>query len=80
MLPSRPVNIVELRAAAGAQAGAGLFDARKKARVVYEPVIEPVVLRAEPDQQAGRLAVPRDDDLFRLSRTQIAREIVFYLG
>jgi hypothetical protein len=32
--------------------------------MVFQSVVEPVVLAPESDQDASRLSVPRDDDLF----------------
>ena len=37
-------------------------SAAKKLRMVLDPIIEPIVLRFEPDQDTGGSAVPSDDD------------------
>lgn len=46
-------------------------DTFEKARVIFEAVIEPIVFRSKPNQQAGRLAVAGDDgcDCERPTRT-----------
>src|SRR5690348_5628411 len=67
-------------AAAGADAGPRFLDAPQETWVVFEPVVEPVVLGFEADQHAGRLTVTRDDDLLFFGLAQKMREIVFDLG
>src|SRR3954453_411380 len=64
-------QLLQPRSAPRTQAAPRLFDAIQKAWVVFEPVVEPVLFRFESDQNAGRLAVPRDDDLLRLRLTKI---------
>ena len=54
-----------------AQARARLLDVAQEARVVLEAVVEPVVLALEPDQDTGRLAVARDDDLLSFCPAQV---------
>jgi hypothetical protein len=39
-------------------------DLPQKLWMVLDPVIEPIVLRFEPDQDTGWSAVPSDDDFF----------------
>jgi hypothetical protein len=41
-----------------------LLDATKKFWVMFEPILEPIFLRRESDENAGRPAVPRDHNLF----------------
>ncbi len=41
----------------------GLFDAAQEARVVFELMVEPVILGREADQQSGRFSVAGDHDL-----------------
>ena len=43
---------------------------------MFETIVEPVLLRFEPDQHAGRLAMTRYNDLLRLSFSKIAGQIV----
>src|SRR5881296_716484 len=54
-------------------------DALREARISFEAVLEPVVLRDETDQHAGRLAVSRDDDLLLLGEAEIPGEVVLDL-
>jgi hypothetical protein len=60
------------------QALSGLFYAAQQARVVFEAVIEPVILGPEADQHPGRFPVAGDDDL--LAFAQKAREVVLDFG
>ena len=55
------LHILQVNALPCAQALPGFLDARKETCVILKPVVEPVVLRREPAQDAGRLPVPRDD-------------------
>jgi hypothetical protein len=73
-------QVFELHTTPGTQAGASPFDPCKESRIVFQPVIEPVVLRTEADQHTGGLAVAGNDDLLILGLAQKAREIVFHLG
>jgi len=41
-----------------------LLDATKKFWVMFEPILEPIFLRRESDENAGRPSVPRDHNLF----------------
>src|SRR6267143_659181 len=54
----------------------GLFDARAEACVILEPVVEPVVLRREPDEDTCRLPVAGDDHLPVLGFPQLPGEVV----
>ena len=58
---------------------AGLLDSAQKSRIVFEPIIEPVLLRFEINQDPGRLAVTCDNDLLRLGLAKIPRQIVLDL-
>ena len=48
--------------------------------MMLESVLEPVVLGAKPDQDTGRLAMPRDDDLAVLGQSQVSRQVILHLG
>src|SRR5256885_5542590 len=74
------LKVFQPDAAPGAQALARLRDATKETRIILQPVIEPVVLRGEADQHAGRLAVTGDDDVLLLSLAQEMRKIVLHRG
>jgi len=41
-----------------------LLDATEKFWVMFEPILEPIFLRRESDENASRPAVPRDHNLF----------------
>src|SRR4051812_43384023 len=74
------LEIFQPNTASGPDAFAGLLDAAEEARVILQPVIEPVVFRGEPDQHAGGLAMTRDDDVAFLGFAQEMREVVLHLG
>ena len=57
------LHILDLDAVSLAQAFSRLLDAAQKPWVVFEPIIEPVILGREADQQSGRFSVAGDDDL-----------------
>lgn len=48
--------------------------------MMFETVLEPVILRFKPDENAGRAAVARDDDLLVSSQAQVLRQVVFDLS
>jgi len=45
------------------------LDAVEEAGIVFEAVVEPVILRPEPDQYARRFAVERDQNIVVLGFT-----------
>ena len=58
----------------------GLSNTREEFRVVFQAVLEPIVLGVEANEYPGRLAVPCDHDLLGRSQTEVVREIIFDLG
>jgi hypothetical protein len=48
-------------------------DPAKKARIVLEPIVEPLVLGLEADQYSYWPAVAGDDDLLFLCKPQVLR-------
>jgi hypothetical protein len=63
-----------------AQAIARLFDAAQKARVVFDLIVQPVILRREADQQSGWFSVAGNYDLLALGFAQKPREVVLDFG
>src|SRR5256885_4140193 len=57
------LHVLQANALSCTQTLPGLFDAREEACVILEPVVEPVVLRREPDEDTCRLPVAGDDHL-----------------
>src|SRR5207302_1199919 len=55
------------------------LDARKETCVILKPVVEPVVLRREPDEDPCRLSVTGDDYLPVLGFPQVPGEVVLDL-
>ena len=74
------LDILNPDAAPLAQALSRLLDAAQEARVVFEPMIEPVILGPETYRHSGGSAVSGDDDLLAFGFAQKPREIVFDLG
>jgi len=56
-------DVFEMDPVSRTQTVAGLLD---PPRIIFAPIIEPILLRFETDQNPGRLAVTRNDDLLRL--------------
>jgi hypothetical protein len=70
-------DIFQPDAAPGAQVVARCGDAFQEDRVMFQPVIDPVIFRFETDQDTGRLAVPRDDNLFVFGQMKIFGKLIF---
>ncbi len=70
------LDILDADAAPGPQAPSRLVDAAKKPLVVFESVIEPVVLGPEADQHPGSFPVPGDDNLLFFCLAQKSQEVV----
>ena len=66
--------------AAGRQISTRLTYPAKESGIVLEPVLKPVILVLESDQNTGWLTVPRDDDFLDLGKPQVPREVVLDLG
>src|SRR5438874_6954256 len=75
----KSVDLLERNASAGAQALAGVFDAREKARIALQAIVEPVILRRKSDQDPCRFAMTGDDDLLVFGLPEIAGEIILDL-
>src|SRR6266571_9297899 len=73
-------DVFQLHAAARAQTLARGLDPLKKARIMFQPEVEPVVLGLEADQNPRRFAVTGDHDLLFLRLSEKFRQIVLYLG
>src|SRR2546426_6735457 len=58
------VEILQSNSEASLQGRTRLSDLPQKFWMVLDPVVEPIVLRFEPDQDAGRSTVASDDDFF----------------
>lgn len=64
-------NVFDSPASYFAQALPDGIDVLKKPRVMFQFVIEPIVFGAESNQDSGRLAMPRDDDLLLFANHRI---------
>src|SRR6266478_5385272 len=76
---SASLHILQANALPCAQARPGFLDARKETCIILKPVVEPVVLRREPDEDACRLSVTGDDHLAVLGFPQVPGEVVLDL-
>src|SRR3989441_3836521 len=76
---SASLHILQANALPCAQALPGFLDARKETCVILKPVVEPVVLRREPDEDPCRLSVTGDDHLPVLRFPQVPGEVVLDL-
>ncbi len=56
-------NLLQRHAPAGPEALPCSLDAPQESWIALQPILEPVVLRLEPDQDSGRLTMAGDDDL-----------------
>lgn len=52
----------------------------EKLGMMLQPIVKPVLLGLEADQDAGRLPVPRDEDLLGLGQAQESGQIVLDLS
>lgn len=66
-------------ALAGAKSGSGLLDATEELRMMLEPILEPILFRPEPDQDAGRAAVPCDHDFFVDGEPEVFGQVILDL-
>ena len=54
-----------------AKSSTRLGDATQKLRMMLQTIVEPVVLRCKPDQDASRTSVTSDHDLFVDSQPEV---------
>ena len=47
--------------------------------MMLKPIVEPSLLGSEPNEDASRAAMPRDDHLLGLSQPQVARQVILHL-
>jgi hypothetical protein len=73
-------DILDSDTAPLSQAVSRVFDVAQKARVVFEPTIEPIILGPEADQQSGRFPIAGDDDSLAFGFAQKPREGVLDFG
>src|SRR5882672_10935191 len=63
-------QIFEGDAATAPQSFSRSGNATQELRMVFQSIVEPVVLALEPDQHASRFAVPRNEDFFGLGQAE----------
>jgi hypothetical protein len=63
-----------------AKRSTGFGDATEKLRVMFQTIVEPVILRCKPDQNTGRTTVTSDHDLFVDGQAEVLRQIILDLG
>src|SRR5262249_17340472 len=74
------LDILNSDAAPLAKALSRTLDAAPEPRVVFELIIDPVILGSEADQQSGRFPVAGDNDLLGFGFVQKPREVVLDFG
>ena len=62
-----------------AKISTSLGDATQKLRVMLKTIVEPVLVRGKPDQDAGWPAVASDDDFFVDCQPEVFRQIILDL-
>jgi len=73
-------QIFEGDAATAPQSFSRSGNATQELRMVFQSIVEPVVLALEADQHSSRLAMSRDEDFLGLRQTQKSGQIVLYLS
>jgi hypothetical protein len=74
------LDVFQANALATTKCRPSLRDLRQECRIALEPVFEPIILRLESNEDASRLAVARDDNLFLRRDPEVAREVVLNLS
>lgn len=74
------IDILQRYTPTGSERLTGLADAAKKLWMMLEPVLKPVILVPETDQNASGFPVASDYNLGVRGHPQIAGEIIFDLG
>ena len=72
-------NFFQPDAEYSARCGSGVCDPLKQLGVMLETIVEPVLVRLETNEDAGRTTVARDDDLVRLRQPEIPRKVILHL-
>ncbi len=71
------VEFFDSNALTFSEALASTFNASQEPGIMFELVVEPIILRAKSNQNARRPAVPRDDDLLGFRQAQVFGQVVF---
>ena len=66
------LDVFEGHRAASPDCGPGVRNAFQKLGVMFEAIIEPVLFRAEANEEAGRTPVTRDDHLVLRCQPEIS--------
>jgi len=74
-----PRDILDAEAPTSLDGGPRLLDATQKLRVMLESILEPVLFRCEPDQDAGRPTMAGYDDLLAGRELEVSRKIILHL-
>jgi len=70
-------DVFQLHTVTGPQTLPRLFNPLQERRIMFEPIFKPVIFRFKADQNARRLAVTGDDQLFLLGQPEIPGQIIF---
>ncbi len=70
------LDILQPRSAPGAKTFPRLLNAPQEPRIVFKPILEPIVLRFEANKQSRRLTVTGNDNFLAFRFAKIARQII----
>lgn len=70
--------VIQRNTATGANLGARFGHPTQKLRMMFEPILEPVFVRAKSDQDAGRPTVTGDHDFFVFGQAQVLGEVILH--
>ncbi len=80
LLARSAVEVFESRSATLAKGFSSCGDPREKLRMILEPILEPIFLGTEANQNPGWFAVARNDDFGPLRQAKVPRQVVFHFG
>jgi hypothetical protein len=70
------LRVIQRNTMTGANLSARLGHPMQKLRMMFEPIFEPVLVRAESDQDAGRPSVTSDQDFLVFGQAQVLGEVI----
>src|SRR5216117_2628396 len=74
-----PRKVLQARSETRSDCCPCLRDSAEELGMVLQPVLEPVLLALEPDQDARRPSVASDQDLPPRGKLEVSREVILHL-